>query len=113
MKEGVETLSDPGAETWDALCCEEPLVMWPQEGADNRKCTGEGQLENIASQADCQRIAMENSHPFYSYSTSNNKCSTVADCNSPISGTSNPWKIYRNPESVPDPTAVPAQVWSS
>jgi len=83
--------------------CESPITgtknpwkiyhaLWPQLGADNSRCTKGSHV--VPSRVACQSEAAVNGHTYYQYQPEKKLCDTVSTCESPITGTKNPWKIY-------------------
>merc|ERR1719353_718139 len=52
--------------------------------------------ETVESQEDCQRLAEENGHPYYSFEPTKMKCFTSLKCFEPVDTTEDdePWKIF-------------------
>jgi len=84
------------------------VALWSQLGDSNRKCTSVNE-HDVDSQLACQNEALAADHEYYQYSDDPQKCSTAATCASPITGTSWPWKIYRDPvKECEDITGCPS-----
>jgi len=83
--------------------------LWGQYGAGHRKCENTGSSEDrVESQAACQESALRAGTDWYSFSSTPLKCFTSATCNSPITGTTWPWKIFSLHAPTPPPTPSPA-----
>jgi len=70
--------------------------LWPQHLQDNTRCT-RGEAVVVRSRLECQETALREHHPFYHFRDDNNKCDTSMTCDSPLTGTRRPWRVYALP----------------
>merc|ERR1719443_550983 len=67
------------------------------------KCNNNVDLVYVASQAECQAVAVTAGHPFYSYrhngeGDGRHKCMSSAHCDSPLDNRGNDWAVYVSPD---------------
>jgi len=85
------------------------LPMWPQHLADNTRCT-RGGIVDVGNMVECQQRAVSLGHPFYHFRLAGadgteGKCGTAESCDSPLRGTNQIWRVYRNPLITVSPTS--------
>jgi len=76
------------------------LPMWPQHLEDHTRCS-RGGVVIVRNMVECQSRAVSLGHPFYHFrpeSDTEGKCGTAESCENAITGTNQPWLVYRNPE---------------
>jgi len=84
-------------------------ALWPVVGPVDHKCVVGLEVRGI-TQAECQQVAIDESHDFYAYAPAadgESACTTSATCESIMDDTLWDWKIYTNGKGQ-----VPAS-WSS
>merc|ERR1719326_987600 len=85
-------------------------ALWPQDGEDNSRCqedttcsitTDNGGIECPCdiTQAECQSNAVAGGASYYVFDAARGCCQWFATC-TPNTGTSNEWKIHKNPEAA-------------
>eukprot|EP00747_Dinoflagellata_sp_TGD_P155180 gnl/TRDRNA2_/TRDRNA2_177556_c0_seq4.p1 gnl/TRDRNA2_/TRDRNA2_177556_c0~~gnl/TRDRNA2_/TRDRNA2_177556_c0_seq4.p1 ORF type:complete len:788 (-),score=255.14 gnl/TRDRNA2_/TRDRNA2_177556_c0_seq4:191-2515(-) len=83
----------------DAATAEEHL--WPQYGDDHTKCFKDKSEHVVKDRKACQDEAVAAGSKYFSYSDSNKYCSSIpTSCDSPITGTKWPWKIFKVPDKA-------------